>query len=492
MMPLTKGGLAQAVAYLALVLLVIDTRRGLSTPSDPAAEPPGHRALGADAESVDALRGEVAKWAQLQEDGAATTARLSADVEELRRGADLRDEQHRRTQGAEPEPEPEPEIGKNVKLVKVEVVYCTPGDDLGNGGHFDYSQCADRAFASCHAAACAGHTGGGHRRVQAGGDGYGGSCGDAAGHSAQITAECCDEASEDCTGGYPHTCNAGCAAIFLPFWTDCRSALGKDSSQFEPAVALCEAAAPTTAAPSLAEQLNVECSAGTAAADCVPACSQAYHGYLMLLNIEGEDSKLSCELHHGFYSWVGSAVRALSSSRRLCLPSADLCFISILTRYRCSDPDGRRLPGVGLRDLLLVGQLRRRRGVRRDAAGGRGDQHGADGHPRADRQRERRSVSGAGTALGRRWVHGPGARLAVFQLRDDRERPDGVGRSNCQPERLHARCAGQPNGNRGRLPEPGLDGRPCRHAGCDGASAQRCRQHLAADGGDPAGVPRSG
>ena len=39
---------------------------------------------------------------------------------------------------------------------------------------------------------------------------------------------------------------------------------------------------------------------GTAAADCVPECSEAYHGYLLLLNIEGEDSKLSCELHHGF------------------------------------------------------------------------------------------------------------------------------------------------------------------------------------------------
>ena len=62
------------------------------------------------------------------------------------------------------------------------------------------------------------------------------------GRSAQVTAECCDEADEDCRGGYPHTCNAGCAAIFLPFWTECRSALGKDSQMFEPAVALCEAA----------------------------------------------------------------------------------------------------------------------------------------------------------------------------------------------------------------------------------------------------------
>jgi hypothetical protein len=28
----------------------------------------------------------------------------------------------------------------------------------------------------------------------------------------------------------------------------------------------------------------------------------------MLLNIDGDDSKLSCELQHGYYSWVGAAV----------------------------------------------------------------------------------------------------------------------------------------------------------------------------------------
>jgi hypothetical protein len=28
-----------------------------------------------------------------------------------------------------------------------------------------------------------------------------------------------------------------------------------------------------------------------------------------LLNIDGEDTKLACELHHGLYSWFGAAVR---------------------------------------------------------------------------------------------------------------------------------------------------------------------------------------
>ena len=121
--------------------------------------------------------------------------------------------------------------------------------------HFDYSQCADRAFASCHAEACDGHrAGGGHRRAQSGagyGGGGAGACeaGALPSRTQAITAECCDEPSEDCSGGYPQTCNAGCASLFLPFWDECRSALGKDSRDFEPAVALCEAALDIAAQP---------------------------------------------------------------------------------------------------------------------------------------------------------------------------------------------------------------------------------------------------
>ena len=213
----------------------------------------------------------------------------------------------RRTQGAEPEPEPEP-IGENVKIIKPTVVRCGgPGGTTSNG-HFDYARCSDRAFALCNAKACDGH-----RRAQAG-DGHGagsGICEDLESMSAEVTRECCDEPGEDCTGGYPRTCNAGCAAVFLPFWSECESALGKDSRRFEPVVALCQATVDSVL-PSLAEQLNVQCTDGTPAAECVPDCSESFHGYLLLLNLNGEDSKLSCELHHGQYSWCGAAVRICS------------------------------------------------------------------------------------------------------------------------------------------------------------------------------------
>ena len=125
--------------------------------------------------------------------------------------------------------------------------------------------------------------------------------------TSNINAVCCEEEEdEDCSGGYPHTCNADCAALFLSFWDECRSELGKDSKHYEPVVELCEAA--VNSVPSLAEQLDVQCSDGTAASECVPACDEGFHGFLMLLNIEGHDSKFACELRHGLYSWVGPAV----------------------------------------------------------------------------------------------------------------------------------------------------------------------------------------
>ena len=37
--------------------------------------------------------------------------------------------------------------------------------------------------------------------------------------------QCCDEPTEDCSNGYPASCNADCAGVLLPFFDDCREAL---------------------------------------------------------------------------------------------------------------------------------------------------------------------------------------------------------------------------------------------------------------------------
>ena len=268
---------------------------------------------GLEKEVVD-LKGELA---QANAEKAAHSERCDARIDELegqlkqinetkgRVDALENDAKERRQmQGAEPEPEPEPIMGDNVKMIKRDVVRCGGPGGTTADGIFDYSQCADHAFAQCHLEACNGH-GGGHRRAQSG------ICSpsDITSRSTEIQSRCCDEPDEDCTSGYPHTCNAGCAAVFLPFWLDCRSALGKDSRQFEPTVALCEAAAPAgDSGTSLAEQLNVQCTDDSlSASDCIPDCTPELHGYILLLNLDGDDTTLSCNLAHGLYSWMGAA-----------------------------------------------------------------------------------------------------------------------------------------------------------------------------------------
>ena len=190
--------------------------------------------------------------------------------------------------------------GEYVLQIKRNVTRCgAPG--AGNiGDHFDMSRCADHTFQQCNRKACIGYNGdhsGGHRRAQSG------TCaaGAVAARADAINTACCDESGEDCSAGHPHTCNEDCAAQLLPFWDDCQEALGPESaSQFGSAVALCRP-------PSLAEQLNVQCTDGTPTEDCVPTCTRELNGFLLLMNIDGEDTKLTCELHHGLDSWVGAA-----------------------------------------------------------------------------------------------------------------------------------------------------------------------------------------
>ena len=67
------------------------------------------------------------------------------------------------------------------------------------------------------------------------------------------------------------------------------------------------AGASAAAGSSLAEQLSVQCTDGTAAEDCIPECNAVRHGFILLLNLDGDDTKLSCNLAHGLYSWISAA-----------------------------------------------------------------------------------------------------------------------------------------------------------------------------------------
>jgi hypothetical protein len=143
---------------------------------------------------------------------------------------------------------------------------------------------------------------GGHRRYLQSSSGQ---CGTMATRAQAVQARCCDDPTEDCSGGYPRTCNAGCAAVFLQFWAECGSLLG-NTAVYQQTVALCQQAQPASPGRGLAHEFNLVC-AGGVVDNCVPACSTALRGDLLLMNLNGEDSKYSCELHHGLHSWVGAA-----------------------------------------------------------------------------------------------------------------------------------------------------------------------------------------
>jgi hypothetical protein len=132
-------------------------------------------------------------------------------------------------------------------------------------------------------------------------------------HVAEISRTCCDEPTEDCSSGEPKSCNPGCAAVVLSFWSECQAPFSQTNTlaavaTFERVVQMCRHAESPEQKRSLAERFNLVCSAGEDTGECdVPACTEHTHGYQLLATIDGEDSTLVCRLLHGLYSWLGPA-----------------------------------------------------------------------------------------------------------------------------------------------------------------------------------------
>jgi hypothetical protein len=55
------------------------------------------------------------------------------------------------------------------------------------------------------------------------------------------------------------------------------------------------------------QQFAMICPDGATTENCVPPCTEALNGDELLLNIFGEDTRMTCELHLTLYSWVGAA-----------------------------------------------------------------------------------------------------------------------------------------------------------------------------------------
>ena len=58
--------------------------------------------------------------------------------------------------------------------------------------------------------------------------------------TAEVNAQCCGSDDGTCSGGIPTTCDAGCAAVFIPFWDQCGAAFANGGVDFLGVLALCE------------------------------------------------------------------------------------------------------------------------------------------------------------------------------------------------------------------------------------------------------------
>ena len=146
----------------------------------------------------------------------------------------------------------------------------------------------------------------------------------------------------------PGTCGTmKCAAAFVGFFDDCSSVLNKGEFRrfyagckelqaqskrmlLQPVsvqmfkVAIATKPPPSAASPgppppskphssppppphaSAVQEYHAVCSSATIET-CVPTCNATHHGYVLLATIDGTDTKFSCNVAHGLYSWVGAA-----------------------------------------------------------------------------------------------------------------------------------------------------------------------------------------
>ena len=108
--------------------------------------------------------------------------------------------------------------------------------------------------------------------------------------SALINTECC--AVADCSGDKLRACDERCAAVLLPFWAECSGKIPAATAEvFREAVDLWPALPGATS--SAVREFQVVCPPGVVADDCIPKCDASINGDLLLLNMEGDDTKVN-------------------------------------------------------------------------------------------------------------------------------------------------------------------------------------------------------
>ena len=89
----------------------------------------------------------------------------------------------------------------------------------------------------------------------------------------------------------PAACpSESCAATFLDFYDDCGGELGEQLDQYSSLYESCHGMRQGSS--SIAMQLGVECTeGGVSDGECIPECNVEVHGFLLLLNVDGNDMK---------------------------------------------------------------------------------------------------------------------------------------------------------------------------------------------------------
>jgi hypothetical protein len=100
-----------------------------------------------------------------------------------------------------------------------------------------------------------------------------------------VTAECCNEPGEDCSGGAPRSPNAGCCGVLVPFFQDCAAEMGAGVDAIRDVVAMCPAGG-TGPAPTASTVLlfSAVCPPGVLLETCIPICDATTNGFVLLLN----------------------------------------------------------------------------------------------------------------------------------------------------------------------------------------------------------------
>jgi hypothetical protein len=196
-------------------------------------------------------------------------------------------------------------VGEHAKLIEE----CADASDArrnlqsqGPASQGEVVHCFHRSLSGMNPSTETGGGGGGHRRwLQA----VAAAC-DLSQMKARTDAvhnRCCDEPGEDCTDGKLHSCNRDCAAVLVPLWQECQAELGDEAELIRDVVSMC----PDPGGGSAVRLLTAVCPPGEISEDCIPNCDASTNGDVLLLNQNGNDIRLLCELQDFLYSWIGAS-----------------------------------------------------------------------------------------------------------------------------------------------------------------------------------------